>query len=262
MATAATTERAQSADGTTIAFERSGVGPGLILVDAASGYREFGPMRSLAEHLADDLTVIVYDRRGRGESSDTPPYSVQREVDDLVALIEMAGGTAFLYGYSSGALLAIQAALNGLNVTKLALLEPPIGTEEDRSGDRSFTEELARLIDEGRRRDAVVFFQRSIGVPDEMIDSMEPSFPALEAIAHTLVYDCLLSDATGLEDASRVTIPTLVIDSQASSADLTGWAASVAAALPHGSHRSLPGEWHGVAGEVLAPVLVEFFKSG
>lgn len=163
-----------------------------------------------------------------------------------------AGGTAFLYGYSSGALLAIQAALGGLSVTKLALLEPPIGTEENLAGDRGFTEELARLVDEGRRRDAVVFFQRGIGVPDEIIDSMGPSLPALEAIAHTLVYDCLISDATGLEDAFRVTITTLVIDSQASSDDLTGWAASLAAALPHGSHRSLPGEWHGVADEVLA----------
>jgi len=252
----------RSADGTTIAFERSGAGQALILVDAAGGYREVGPLRSLAKLLAADFTVFTYDRRGRGGSSDTLPYAVEREVDDLAALVAAAGGSACVYAFSSGGLLAMHAAASGLAIPKLALLEPPIGADEDKSAEADFTRELADLVAAGGRGDAVEHFHTSIGVPVEMVAGMReaPFWPALEAIAHTLVYDSIVSEATSLALVRSVTAPTLVLDSEGSTGDLTGWAAAVVEALPNGSHRSLEGEWHGVADEVLAPVLTEFFR--
>lgn len=249
----------RSADGTTIVYERSGDGPALILVDAASGYREFGPMRPLAARLAADFTVYTYDRRGRGESSDTPPYAIQREVEDLAALISEAGGRACLYGMSSGALLALQAAAAGLDIPRLALFEPPLSTDPGAS--RAFTAEMAALVEAGRNREAVEHFQRSIGVPEEMLAGMEPMMPILEATAPTLVYDCRITADTSLGLIGRVGRPTLVIDSQGSSDNLNHWTRLVMEALPRGTHRSLTGEWHGVADEALAPVLAEFLRA-
>jgi pimeloyl-ACP methyl ester carboxylesterase len=257
-----TVNRVTSRDGTSIAFERSGAGPALILVDAAGNYGGFRPLRAPVELLAADFTVYVYDRRGRGGSGDTPPYAIEREVDDLAALIAHAGGSAFLYGMSSGSLLALHAAASGLAIPKLALFEPPIQPNEAPAGETGFTAELAGLVAAGRRRDAVAFFHRGIGVPDEVMDQMmTPAvWAALEAVAHTLVYDCRLSDATSSPLIRSVTAPTLVIDSQASGPELAGMAAAVVEALPNGAHRTLPGEWHGVPDEALAPVLTGFFR--
>jgi pimeloyl-ACP methyl ester carboxylesterase len=250
-----------SSDGTSIAFERAGAGPALIVVDAAGNYRDFRPLRAPVERLAADFTVYVYDRRGRGASSDTLPYAVEREVEDLAALIAEAGGSAYVYGMSSGSLLALHAAASGLAIPKLAVFEPPIGTDEDRPAELAFTTELAELVAAGRRRDAVELFHRG-SVPDEIIAQMTPPvWAALEAVAHTLVYDSIVSNAMSLEIVRSVTAPTLVLDSQGSTGDLTGWAAAVVEALPNGTHRSLAGEWHGVSDEVLAPVLTEFFRS-
>jgi pimeloyl-ACP methyl ester carboxylesterase len=116
--------KATSSDGTTIAFERSGEGPALIAVDAAGSYRDFRPLRPPVELLAEHFTVYLYDRRGRGASTDTLPYAVEREVDDLAALIAEAGGSAYVYAMSSGSLLALHAAASGLAIPKLALFEP------------------------------------------------------------------------------------------------------------------------------------------
>lgn len=259
-----TAGKVRSRDGTEIAFERFGTGPGLILVDAAGHYRAFSSFEELIGLLASDFTVYHYDRRGRGVSTDTAPYSVEREVEDLAALIEEAGGSAYLYGFSSGALLAVNAAASGLAVSKLALLEPPIGSEEDRAAQSAFTAELAELVEAGRRDAAVEYFLSSIGVPSEVLSGMRgtASWSAMEAVAHTLVYDSMISKATSLQLLASVTVPALVLDSEASSDDLTGMAARVAGRMPNGSHRSLPGEWHGVSDEILAPVLTEFFKRG
>jgi pimeloyl-ACP methyl ester carboxylesterase len=253
-------ERVISSDGTTIGFERTGAGPALIAVDPAGSYRDFRPQRPPVELLAASFTVYTYDRRGRGQSTDTHPYAVEREVDDLAALIDEAGGPAFVYAMSSGGLLALHAAAAGLAIPRLALFEPPIEPVETPTGPTEFTAELAALAAAGRRRDAVAFFHRGIGVPEEVMAQMTPPvWAALEAVAPTLVYDCVISEATSLRLVRSVQAPTLVIDSQASSDDLTGSAAAIVAALPDGTHRSLPGEWHGVAGETLAPVLTEFF---
>jgi pimeloyl-ACP methyl ester carboxylesterase len=250
-----------SSDGTSIAFERHGAGPALIAVDAAGSYRDFRPFPAPVEPLAAHFTVYVYDRRGRGASTDTPPYAVEREVEDLAALVDEAGGSAFVYAFSSGGLLALHAAAAGLAIPRLALFEPPIEPTEAPAGETAFTAELAELVAAGRRRDAVAFFHRGIGVPDEVMEQMTPPvWAALEAVAHTLVYDCRLSDAMSLRLLRAVTTPTLVLDSQGSSEEITGSAAAVAAALPTSAHRRLPGDWHGVPHELLAPALTEFFQ--
>ncbi|SDM29109.1 Lysophospholipase, alpha-beta hydrolase superfamily [Geodermatophilus siccatus] len=251
----------RSADGTVIAFERTGSGPPLVLVDAAGHFRGLSSFSAgLIDLLARDFTVVHHDRRGRGDSGDTPPYAVEREVEDLAALIEDVGGAACLYGFSSGGLVALQAAARGLPIPAMVLLEPPIGSVEDRPAQAAFTVELEALVSAGRRDAALEHFLSSIGVPAEMVAEMRgsPAWTAMESVAHTLVYDSRVSEATTTELRAAVTVPTLVLDSQGSSDDLTGMAASVAAQLRSGSHRSLPGSWHGVADEDLAAVLVEF----
>jgi pimeloyl-ACP methyl ester carboxylesterase len=250
-----------SSDGTSIAFERYGAGPALIAVDAAGSYSGFRPFPAPVELLAPHFAVYVYDRRGRGASTDTLPYAAQREVDDLAALIAEAGGSAFVYAFSSGGLVALHAAGSGLAIPKLALFEPPIEANQHATGESTFTAELAELVATGRRREAVEFFHRGIGVPEEIMAQMTPEvWTALEAVAHTLVYDCRISDATSLRLLRSVTAPTLVIDSQSSSSELTGMAATVVEALPNGTHRSLAGGWHGVPDDAIAPVLAEWFR--
>lgn len=224
-------------------------------------YRAFSSFGGLVGPLAGDFTVYQYDRRGRGESTDSAPYAVEREVDDLAALIEHAGGSAFVYGFSSGAQLAVHAAASGLTIPGLALLEPPIATEQERPAQAAFTAELARLVADGRREDAVNYFLTSIGLPSEMIAGLreDGSWQAMAAVAPTIVYDSMISEATSFALFAGVTVPTLVIGSQGSSEDLIGMAATVAGRMPNAIHRSLPGQWHGVSDEVLAPVLAEFF---
>jgi pimeloyl-ACP methyl ester carboxylesterase len=248
-------------DGTSIAYERTGSGPALILVDAALHYRRFSSFSGLIPRLGPGFTTYHYDRRGRGDSTDTPPYAVEREIEDLAALIDEAGGEAFVYGFSSGALLALHAAAAGLPIRKVAVLEPPIAMDQDRTAQASFTTDIARLVEAGRREEAVEYALTGIGVAGEMIAGMraDGSWQAMAAVAHTLVYDSTISEATSLELLASVTAPTLVLDSQASGDELTGMAATVAGALPNGTHRSLPGQWHGVPDDVLATVLNEFF---
>jgi pimeloyl-ACP methyl ester carboxylesterase len=248
----------RSADRTEIVCDRSGSGPALVMVDPALGYSNFDNIRGLGARLAAQFSVYTYDRRGRGESGDVGPYAVEREVDDLAAVIAEAGGSACVYGFSSGGLLALHAAASGVAIDKLALFEPPV-RGEDEPPDAAFTAEIAELVSSGRRAAAVGRFLTAIGVPPEVIADMAPVQPALEAIAHTLVYDCEISNATGFELLRSVQTPTLVLNSQGSSDDLTGGVAAIAGALPNGARRTLPGEWHGVKDEDLASVLAEFF---
>lgn len=246
-----------SQDGTTIAYERYGAGPALVLVDAAGNYRDFRPLRAPVERLAADYTVYVYDRRGRGGSGDTRPYAPEREVEDLAAVIGAAGGTAYVYGLSSGCLVALRAAASGLPIPKLALFEPPFTD----GADLAFTAELTALVEAGRRRDAVELFHRGIGVPDEIMAGMgEASWAALEAVAPTLVYDCVQSDTMTAGLVGTVHTPTLVLDSRGSSGDLTGMAGGLAAALPDATYRSLDGDWHGASDEQVAAALRGFLR--
>jgi hypothetical protein len=251
-----------SADGTSIVFDQTGDGEPLVLVDPALHWRDNSAFDGLVPLLSPHFCVHRYDRRGRGNSSDTLPYAPDREVDDLAAIIAHAGGAAFVYGFSSGALLALRAAALGIPITRLAVLEPPLPDELSDQPD-PLTGELAELIAAGGNADAVEHFNRSIGVPAEYIDEMRdtPQWAKLEAVAHTLVYDCKIADATTADLLRAVTVRTLVIDSEGSTDNLTGWAATVAARLPNATHISLPGEWHSVADDVLATELVKFFGS-
>ncbi len=253
-----------SADGTTIAYERAGSGPPLILVDGAMCYRAAGPMRPLAALLEESFTVYTYDRRGRGESSDTLPYAVTREVEDLQALIAQAGGAAYVYGISSGAALALSTTAAGPGITKLALYEPPFMAEvEDGTRIKEYTEQLRELLDAGRRGDAVALFMAHVGMPAQAIDGFraQPAWAMLEAIAPTLAYDdeVLGGGRVPRGLTSRIAIPVMVAAGGASPEGLQQAAKATADALPTAEHRILDGQTHDVEPEALAPVLIEFF---
>jgi pimeloyl-ACP methyl ester carboxylesterase len=255
-----------SADGTTIAYDRTGAGPALVLVDGAMCYRGAGPMGPLADQLQDTFTVYTYDRRGRGGSSDTLPYAVAREVEDLQALIGQAGGEAYVYAISSGAALVLATAAAGPGITKLALYEPPFLAEaEDGTRHKEYTERLHQLLDAGHRGDAVALFMTHVGIPAEAVAGMraQSSWAAFEAIAPTLAYDDeLLNGGRVPRDlTSKITVPGLVMGGGDSPPGLQGAAKATAEALRTAEHRTLDGQTHDVAPEALAPVLGEFFSA-
>jgi pimeloyl-ACP methyl ester carboxylesterase len=252
-----------SQDGTSLAFDRAGAGPALVVVDAAGNYSGFRALPAPVERLAAAFTVYVYDRRGRGASTDTPPYAVEREVEDLHSIVEAAGGSAFAYGFSSGAVLLLHAALAGIALPRLALLEPPLALEDEPDAS-DLGAEIAELVAVGRRGDAVEHFNKSIGVPEEVLAGMRdaPFWPTLEQAAHTLVYDITITSSLPLDRVSGITTPVLVLTSEGSDERLPTWGRWLRDTLPDASLRTLEGEWHGVAPEALAPVLTEFFTPG
>lgn len=249
-----------SKDGTPISYDRIGSGPALILVEPAGHYRAFSAFDALAPLLAPDFSVIRYDRRGRGLSGDTPAYDPAREGEDLAALVAASGGRAFVYGYSSGALVALHAAAAGVPIEAMVLLEPPL-QQEAKAGPDPLTGELAALVQAGRHDDAVAHFHAAIGVPQEMMDEMRggEAWAKMASIAPTLVYDCMLSDAMSPEICRAVSIPVLVLDSEGSSDDLTSSSAQAARLIPDAAHKSLPGEWHTVAPDLIVAELRRFF---
>ena len=256
-----------SKDGTAIAFDKSGNGKPIILVDGALCSRSFGPLPKLARLLAPHFTVLNYDRRGRGKSGDTPPYAVEREVEDIEALIGEAGGSASVFGTSSGAALALAAAASGLNIRKLALYEPPFVAGESDHGPPADSEaQLKRLIAEGRRGDAVKFFMVDmVGMPAIFACVMRllPIWPKLKAVAHTLPYDAAVMGDFSLprKRAASVTVPTVVIGGEKSPVALRNAASAVAEAIPGARRLTLKGQTHNVSVKVLAPVLIEFFDA-
>lgn len=255
-----------STDGTALAYERGGSGPALILVDGAMYHRGAGPMRPLADLLRGSFTVYAYDRRGRGGSSDTLPYAVDREVEDLRALIARAGGEAYVYAMSSGGALALATAADGPGIVKLAVYEPPF-TAEIEDGDRikEYSARVNELLDAGRKGDAVALFMTKVGIPAEVVTGMraQPGWAGFEAIAPTLAYDDrLLGDGRVPRDlASTIAVPMLVLAGGASPQSLQ-WAAKVTAdACPSAVFRTLDSQTHDVSPDALAPVLAEFFRA-
>jgi pimeloyl-ACP methyl ester carboxylesterase len=256
-----------SRDGTAIAFDRSGDGPPVILVGGALQHRAMDPDTArLAALLAPRFTVFHYDRRGRGDSGDKPPYAVAREVEDIDALIAEAGGSASVFGMSSGAALALEAAASGSAIKRLALYEPPFMFDGAQAPEPGLARKLSDLVASGRRGDAVALFVRQAGAPEEVIAQMResPAWPALESVAHTLAYDLTImegQDALLCERAGGVDAPTLVVDGGASPRWARTAAEALAGTLPHPSRRTLEGQTHYVAPEALAPVVEEFFAS-
>lgn len=257
-----------SADGTRIAYETHGTGPALICVDGAMCYRGFGSMHPLAELLKDRFTVYLFDRRGRGESGNTLPYAPEREVEDIAALLEAAGGEAFLYGISSGAALALRAASALPGISKLALYEAPFvvdTTETAMAPD--FRARMESAIAAGRPGVAVRMFMARVRVPWFVILMMRlsPAWKQMTAVGVTLPHDIELVETyqrqqrlTGAEWAGA-NMPALVMGGGKSPAWMQNAQKAIAAVLPDATHKTLPGQTHMIKFEALAPALREFF---
>lgn len=260
----------QSKDGTKIAFERSGSGPVLVLVDGALCHRGFGPMRSIAKLLAPHFTVFRFDRRGRGESTDAAPYSVEREVEDIAALIQAAGGSAYVFGTSSGAALALEAAVRLNSIKKVAMYEAPFFFDEEHPPrPEGYLAKITALVAADRRADALKLFMRTVGTPAIFVNLMPftPIWPKLKRVAHTLPYDLTIcSDTRAGKPLSRerwasVTMPALTAVGGKSPVWWQNAMKELADALPNARHVTLPGQTHMVKASVLAPILIEFFAN-
>lgn len=257
-----------SRDGTQIAFDRSGDGPPLVLVGGAFSYRRFPMLEKIAATLADDFTVVNYDRRGRGDSTDTAPYAVEREIEDLDALIDEVGGSAYVWGLSSGGVLALRAAAAGSNIKKLAIYQPPFVTDGGRTPPADLQQELDTLVAQDRRSDAVrAMMTKGMGAPGIVVGIMRlfPVWKQLTAVANTVGYDFRIMGATvggaplSHHEWSGVAVPTLVQSGGKSAQRVRTTAEDAAGALPEATHQSLPGQSHTVAPDVLAPALKAFF---
>ena len=255
----------KSKDGTKIAYDKVGTGPVVILVLGALNSRKSGA--SLAKLLASRLTVISYDRRGRGGSTDTAPYAPQREVEDVAALVDEVGGPVYLYGHSSGAAIALEAAAKlRKHVRKLAIYEAPYTLDGDaRKAAREYNVRLKKFLKSGHNADAVALFIKHVGVSDKQIQAMRrlPMWRGLEAMAPTLAYDSdVLGEGHSLPTRllSRVTTPTLVMHGGAGTPSMRDAAQANSEAVPNAQLRTLAGQTHGVRPKVIAPVLADFFE--
>lgn len=268
-------ETVTSKDGTRIAYDRTGRGEPVILVAGAFSYRKYPGQMKLAELLSPHFTVFNYDRRGRGDSGDTPPYRVEREVEDLQALRAATGGPAYVWGLSSGAALCLRAAA-GLQIKKLALQEPPFVVEaRDRRPPADLHARVSELIAADQRGAAVKYYMTDgMGAPAfviPMLKVMPGAWAKMTAVAHTLPYDALLCEGyqTGQPlpagEWDSVTMPTLVMSGteRESPAFLCHGAAAVAKALPNAELVVRKGLGHAkkLTPKVIAATLIEFFGS-
>ncbi|MFF2366049.1 alpha/beta fold hydrolase [Streptomyces sp. NPDC058122] len=253
-----------SRDGTPIAYERHGDGPTVVLVGGAMCTG--ATLAPLAEALSERFGAVTYDRRGRGGSGDTAPFAVAREIEDIAALIGVFGGSAALYGISSGGALALEAAMSGLPVREVAVYETPFAVDDVAGKQRAeYTERLTELLGQDRRGDAVELFLTLVGTPPEMIAGvrMSHAWPGMEAIAPTLAYDdaALGANRVPRERLASLALPLLSVAGDASPAWMREAARSIAEAAPNGSYRTLEGQTHMVDPRALAPVLAEFFTT-
>jgi pimeloyl-ACP methyl ester carboxylesterase len=258
-----TLHHVSSKDGTSIGFDRLGHGQAVILVTGGSVDRMSNA--GVAALLASDFTVYNYDRRGRGDSGDTLPYAVAREIEDIDAVVTAAGGSAFLYGTSSGAALALAAAEQLKDrITRLALWEPPFILDEQARPPSDTAKVYNEFVAAGRRGDAVEYFMaKVVGMPADFVAwaKTQPFWAGQEKIAHTLAYDAtVMADySLPVQRAAAVTTPTIVLAGAASFGFLPVTARALAAAMPNAQLRILDGQSHDVAPDAMAPVLKEFF---
>ncbi len=261
-----------SKDGTKIAFDRVGSGPAVILASGATAYRAFDPfMAHLAELLGKHFTVYNYDRRGRGDSGDTRPFVKEREIEDLQALVEDAGGKAMVFGISSGAVVSLDAAAVTPGITRVAVYEPSLIVDATRQPvPADYAEHLMTLAAEGKRDEAVEYFlTQAVGIPAEYIGGMKQDqamWSGVTGVAHTIAYDAaFVGDVMQGKPLPpgrwvNVTMPVLVIDGGASDAWIHHGADALANVLPHASRQTLAGQTHMVDPNMLAPILIEFFQ--
>ena len=262
--------RVISKDGTSIAYEAVGTGPALVLV---GGSLDDGSENApLAGELARSFTVYNYARRGRGDSGDTPPYALEREIEDIEALLVEAGGTAHLYGVSTGGALVLEAAAASVPADKLAVYEVPYNTADEWPPRwQQYVERLGAALADRRRSDALELFMHLTGSSEAEIAGARssPFWPALEALAHTLAYDatCLGDGRPPTDRFAGITQPTLVATGAAARVPgAPAWvlaldpaADAIAASIPDAERRTLEGQSHMAEPKVVAPVLEEFF---
>ena len=254
-----------SKDGTQIAYDSTGRGQVVILVLGALNSRKSGA--KLAKLLASRFTVISFDRRGRGDSTDTAPYSPEREVEDIAALIGAVGEPVYLYGHSSGAALALESAIKlRKKIRKIAIYEVPYTLDDkERKDAYAYYKKLKKSLASGHKGDAVALFVRSVGVSAKQIEAMKrmPMWRGLERLAPTLAYDSeVLGEGHALPATrlSRLTVPTLVMHGGAGAPFMRDAAQAISKIIPKAKLRTLTGQTHGVSPKVLAPVLEEFFS--
>lgn len=254
-----------SKDGTTIAYEQSGTGPAVILVCGGSVDRSSNA--GLAALLAERFTVYNYDRRGRGDSGDTPPYAVEREIEDIEAVADAAGGSAYLYGSSSGAALAMEAARQlPSKITKLAMWEPPYIPDDFPRPPANTAQIYTDLVAQGKRGEAAEYFMaKVVGMPPEFVAQARnaPWWPAQEALAHTLAYDATVMGDYNLPAAraAEVQTPTIVLDGGASFPFMHPTAVALAGVLPNAQQRTLEGQRHDADAAALAAAVGDFFAA-
>jgi pimeloyl-ACP methyl ester carboxylesterase len=256
-----------SLDGTVIDYDRYGEGPAVVFIGGASTYREIDETTSeTARRLAaEGFTAVDYDRRGRGRSGDVHPWSLDREVEDLAALITASGGAAALCSNSSGADIALAAAGGDVGVTAMVLYEPPFFAGTSLADDLAV---LGSLLAEGKNEEAMRYNLTSvIGLPPDVVDGMAqaPSWAARVAVAPTLLYDHAATHEINVDPDwhtrwADVTVPTLVCSGDQTFPGMPEAADAVAAALPNASRWTVSGQGHKPAPEAIVPVLVEFVR--
>jgi len=257
-----------SHDGTRIAYQKTGAGPALVLVDGGLCYRASGWTVQLSEKLADRFTVYAYDRRGRGESGNTLPYAPEREYEDLEAVITAAGGRVLLYGHSSGGVIVLDTANRGADVGRAVVYEIPFITDDTRRLMPGYAERMRTLIAAGCNGDTVKHFMRNgVGMPGFVIFiiGLLPFFKTLNDIAPTLAYDTALTEPQQHGEPlsrsrwSHVTAPVKVVGGGKSPLWLRNAQRAIAAVLPDARHAELPGQTHAVKLDAVAATLREFF---
>ncbi|MFC0508950.1 alpha/beta fold hydrolase [Micromonospora costi] len=264
---------AVSADGTVIAFTAWGRGEPLIIIDGATAYPAINPTNDeIGRLLGDEFRTYAYDRRGRGQSTDTAPYAVAREIEDLAALIEVAGAPATVFGWSSGAVLALDAAAAGLPIARLALFEPPFVVDDSRPPlPADYVPRLDAAVADGRPGDAAeLFLTAAAGMPAEAVAGMRHSefWPVLEAVAPTIAYDGRIMGTTmsggplPRDRWASVTVPTLVMHGSATFPFITAGTRALAELLPTATLQVVKGEQHSAPADVLASALRDFAHAG
>lgn len=258
----------RSKDGTTLAYDVYGNGPALIFITGATCFRSMEPVLHDAKVFAEEFTVSNYDRRGRGDSGNTLPYTIQRELEDIEAMIDAAGSRAYVYGHFSGAILALEAALLlGGKVSKLTMYDPPyVSNEGDQKEFIKLSERLSKMLDIGKNDEAIHLFltdPNGVDIPEEVVDSMRqlPLWESMAAIAPTLVYDTTIASRFApIEQSSKLNTPTQIIVGEQSPAPMHEVASKLSEVMPNATYSQLAGQDHMPNPEVLLPLLSGFLK--